>query len=181
MNNTDLQGRWRDMMDAKLRNIRTLKELEKGDPNIEVIMATLRELYSYKLDSVDENTLLRIGGDLLGSFASAGVTCSLKRAERDAAEQSYDELLASMITFNRGDDVGITEARSLAKEQMGEFGTEIIWREQVKNAYEAIVEATEKTISFIQSAIKIKNSDRVATARLGNEVGYDENKPKKQF
>ena len=170
MNETTLQIRWRELMEVKMKNIKTMNQLEKSDPNIENIMRNLRELYKHKLDTVDVDTLLRIGGELLGNYASVGVTSSIKRSERDASEQVYDEMLTGLTMINKNDEVGITEARTIAKDQLSEFTNDIIWRDQAKNAYEAITEATEKTLSFIQSAIKVKTNEKINNYKLANEV-----------
>jgi hypothetical protein len=158
---TTLQKRWRELMDAKMRNIKTIKQLEEGDENVKKIMEQLRVLYGHKIDSVPPDELANIGGKLLGHYASVGTTTSIKRAERDAAEQSYEELLSAMTIMHKDSETGITEARAIAKEEMSDFATEIVWRTQHKNAYEAITDSTEKTISFIQSLMKIKMAERM--------------------
>lgn len=163
--------RWNNLMKAKLANIKQVKDLEKSDQNIKIIMEVLRDLFQRKIDVVDETTLLNMGGQLLESYASAGVTTSIKRAERDAAEQSYDEMLAATTILNRASDVTVTEARAEAKEQLGEFSGEILVKEQEYNAYQAIIDAAAKTIVFLQSALKIKVEERRATARFGDQPG----------
>ncbi len=164
-----IQKRWREMMQAKLANVKNIKQLEGSDPNVKRIMETLRSFYQHKIDVVPVPELTNTGGHLLGHYVSVATTSSIKRAERDAAEQCYEEILSSLTLMNRNDEVGVTEARSMAKEQMGEFATEIVWREQHKNAYEAIVDSTEKTISFIQSIIKTKLNER-ASGKLADET-----------
>jgi DNA-binding ferritin-like protein len=161
-------------MEAKLKNIKQLEQLEQEDPNVKNVLVELRDLYAKKLDTMDEHELIRIGGRLLGLYASLGATSSRKRAERDATEQTYEEMLASQILHNKDGYANITEARAIAKQEMQEFTQEIIKTEQVKNAYEAITSAVEKSITFIQSAIKVKQSERISTNKFADQNGgYD--------
>lgn len=157
-------------MNAKLANIKTLKNIEMSDTNVATILKTLRELFKMNMDVVDENILLNTGGRLLGAYTSVGVTSSIKRAERDASEQAYEEMMSTMTIMNKEGDIGVTEARAMAKEQLGEFATEIIWREQIKNSYEAITDATEKTLSFLQSAIKVKCNERISNNKFADQT-----------
>lgn len=163
MTQNEIQDKWKALMTAKLANIKTLEEMQSVDENVKQIVLGLRELYKHKIDVVPPAVLMNIGGKLLGNYTSANTTMSIKRAERDAAEQSYEELLASLTVLNKNNEVGITEARSIAKEQLSECGSELIWREQHKNAYEAITDSAEKTISFIQSILRIRTSEQVKT------------------
>lgn len=169
MNKEQLQAKYQAIMQAKLANVKHLKEIEARDSNVKNIMDHARVFYRSNLDTMSEDELLRVGGLLLGSYASVGVMAGIKRAERDAAEQTYDELLSSMTIFNKDDATGITEARAKAKEQLTDIGSELVWREQHYRSYDAIVEATKATISFIQSAVKVKLGERMATARFGDE------------
>ena len=170
MDSKQLHAKWQELMNAKLKNIKTLKDIEASDPNVETILVALRGLHKSEIDVIGENILLNTGGRLLGAYTSVGVTSSIKRAERDAAEQSYEEMLSTMSIMNKGGEIGITEARALAKEQLSEFATEIVWREQIKNSYEAITDATEKTISFLQSVLKIKNNERMFTNKFSDQT-----------
>jgi len=164
-----LEEQWKRIIETKLKNIKNLDKLEADDPNVNSILTELRELYARKMDSIDEHELLNIGGKLLGLYTSIGVTSSIVRAKRDAAEQAYDELLAAMIIDNKKGDTNITEARAIAKGEMQQFTQEVIKAEQVKNAYESITNATDKSISFIQSAIKVKQSERIGINKLADQ------------
>ena len=158
-----MQQRWRTLMDAKLANIKTLKQLMAEDQNVDEIVQALRELYRHKIDTVPLLILSTLGAKIIGNKLSVATTTSIKRAERDASEQSYEELLSSVTLMNKIGEVGVTEARAIAKEQLGEFATEILWREQHKNSYEAVVNSADTIVSFIQSIIKIRLSERTGT------------------
>lgn len=170
MTATQIQKIYKELVDAKLKSIQTLEHLEKQDEVIAKIMGALRGLYRYNLDEIPDQMLLRIGGQLLGLYANLGVSASIKRAERDCHEEAYDELLNGLILEKVASGMGVTESRASAKNTLAEAKREIVMSEQQKNSYESIVQATSQTISFIQSAIKIKNTERVMTPRFGDET-----------
>lgn len=167
----DVKNKYKEILVAKLANIQSKDKLEANDRSVREVLETCRELYKQNLDTLDENDLLRYGGKLLGHYANIGVTTSLKRAERDAHEQTYEELLSSMMILNKTDEIGITEAKSMAREQLKDFSASLIEAEQVYKAYESIERATQCTISFIQSAIRVKSHERINSPRIeGQEV-----------
>lgn len=166
---TRIQEQYQTIMKAKLANIKGLKEIEQSDKTVKIVLDVMRGFYADSLDNKSEAELLEAGGKFLGCLANIGVTATIKKAENKASEQAYDELLSAMTIMNKTDDVGITEARSMAKDQLKELGTDIIAKEQERGVYEAILSATERTTSLIQSAIKVRLSER-SGGRFNNEV-----------
>lgn len=164
-----IKNRWNSLIESKMRNIKTLQQLEAEDENVKNILKELRTIYSKQMDAIHDHELLNIGGKLLGLYASIGVTTANKRAERDAIEQSYEELLAARTLENKVGETNITEARAMAKDEMSEITGDLITKEQAKNAYEAITDAAEKTITFIQSAMRVKQSERASVNKFGQE------------
>lgn len=151
------------ILKAKLASLKSKEQIEDVDQSVAEVMKVCREIYKQNMDTLGEHNLLRYGGQLLGHYANIGVTTSLKRAERDAHEQTYEEMLSSLTIMYKSSDTGITEARSMAKNGLGEFSAAVIEAEQVYKAYEAISEATKMTIMFLQSAIRVKSTERVNT------------------
>lgn len=159
---------FQEIVSSKLKNIKTLKSLEK-DECIKGVLDTLREIYKLDLDIIPDFMLLRYGGKLLGYLASLGNTASQIRARRDAVLQAYEELLNGLVLENMASGVGATEARARAKTGMAEAGGEIILSEQEHRAYETILTTTATTISFLQSALRQKTNERINTPKFGEE------------
>jgi len=170
MTTDQIQKLYKEIVDAKLKSIQTLNKLEASDETIKAVITELRELYKNNLDTIPEHELIRIGGKLLGLYANLGVSSSIKRAERDCYEEAYDELLNGLILEKTATGAGITEARIASKNQLAEAKMKVVMSDQQKNAYEALVHATSQSISFLQSAIKIKNSERSMTGKFGDEA-----------
>jgi hypothetical protein len=148
------QSEYNKILERKLSQIKTLKDLEVQDKSVESVMTLCRNLYKRGLDTYHGDELIRIGGELQGFYVSLGVTTAHKRAERDSHETSYDELLSLMTTFNKDTETGITEARNIAKTQCAESRDKAIIAEYEYRAYEAVLDSCRSTISFIQSALK---------------------------
>lgn len=148
------QSEYNKILERKLSQIKTLKDLEAEDVSVKSIMTICRDLYKRGLDTYHGDELIRIGGQLQGFYVSLGVTSAHKRAERDANQSSYDELVSVMTTFNKDNETGITEARNMAKNQCAESYDKYIVSEYEYRAYDAVLDACRSTISFIQSALK---------------------------
>ena len=166
---SSIQEQYQSIMKAKLANIKGLKEIEQADKTVKIVLEVMRGFYADSLDNKSEAELLEAGGKFLGCLANIGATATVKKAEHKASEQAYDELLSAMTVMNKSEDIGITEARSMAKDQLKEIGADIIVKEQLRGLYETILSATDRTTSLIQSAIKVRLSERAGN-RFSNEV-----------
>jgi len=111
--------------------------------------------------------LLRAGGRLSGIYTYLGNYASRARAERDVYEQQLEEELNKLTTELYGEaESKITLSRTRAKQMIAPLEKILIIKENEKNNYENLMSATQSMISFIQSAIKVKQGERFISGRL---------------
>jgi len=143
-----------------LAKIESLDEFRESDEMIDYVFKVGGWLFSEDLDALGEPLLVRTGGRLTGVYAYLGNKASRARGERDVFEQKREEVVSELMLEFLDSDYKVTEARARAKNQVAELDDLVAFKEVQKNNYENILNATDKMISFIQSAIRVKESER---------------------
>lgn len=143
--------------EASLSRIKNQQDFRQ-DKMVNAVFVSAHELFSTKLDQASTAWLLNRGGQLTGIYAYLGNLSADARAKRDIFEQKRDEVMSEFIVNSQ--DTKITRARSQAKLDVAELDDFVIEAEHDKNNLENLLNATERMIGFIQSAIKTKDGDR---------------------
>jgi len=143
--------------EASLTRIKKLEEFRQNKMINEVLVAA-NELFHNDLDKQSTPWLIKKGGQLTGIYAYLGNLSANARAKRDIFEQKRDEVINQFIVDSTSEK--ITFARSQAKVDVAELDDFVIEAEHDKNNFENLLNATDKMISFIQSAIKVKEGER---------------------
>ncbi|MDF1498543.1 MAG: hypothetical protein P1P85_04295 [Patescibacteria group bacterium] len=117
-------------------------------------------MFEHPLDQQGEQWLVKTGGKLTGVFAYLGQMSSRARAERDIYEQKRDEVSGELMLKYLDDKYKVTEARANVKSDMVEIEQLINQKEAEKNQWENIVLACDKMVTFIQSALRVKQGER---------------------
>lgn len=117
-------------------------------------------LFKNKLDITPEEQLVRVGGKLTGISAYLGNKSAMARAERDVYRQKKEEVINEISVKKYNISGKITLAKAEAKLEAAELDDVVIGKELEKNNYENILKACDKMVSFIQSAIKVKESEK---------------------
>ena len=165
MAKTNVQKEYEEKTKIALSKIKNLNEFREDDKMVDEVFKIGRFLYDEDLDRVAEQTLVRLGGRLTGIYAYLGNIASRARAERDIAENIKDEMLAQKAVDLYGDTEKITMAKAQAKVAVIDLENDVIAKEQAKNNYENLMNACDKMIGFIQSALKVKLGEKYKTSR----------------
>ena len=152
--------------ETAMAKIMSYKTFEESDPMVKLVMDTGRSLFAKNLDQMGVDLLLRLGGKLVGAYPYIGQQASYARAERDVYEQKATEFEKERMLYWLDESYKVTEARSRVSAEMSEIRDFVIQKDRVKNAWENILEACQTMSMFIQSAIKIKQSERFASKQL---------------
>lgn len=151
---------FRRKCDEAMTKITDYKEFENKEPMVKLILDTGRNLFDKDLDVMTTDMLLRIGGKLAGVFGYLGQRASYARAERDVYEQKASEVEKELLLTHLDEKYKVTQARAMISKEMAQLREFVVQKEAEKNQWENLVEATSTMISFVQSAIKIKDGER---------------------
>lgn len=155
---------FRAKCDTAMSRIKNLSQFRESDAMVDYVFKVGRNLFDTPLDQMPPDSLIRTGGKLTGAFGYLGQKSSYARAERDVFEQKASEVSKEIVLKNLSDGrYKVTEAKARAELEIAELTEFVIQKEAEKNQWENIVEATQAMVSFIQSAIKVKESERYHT------------------
>ena len=137
----------------------SLDQFRQKDPMIDFIFKVGKELFTTPLDQRSPDYLINVGGKLTGAYAYLSQKATEARATRDTIAQQRDEEMGKLMLDYVGEGQKITVARQNAKSETIKFDKLLIKLDEEKNRWEGVLGACEKMISFIQSAIKIKQTE----------------------
>lgn len=158
----DMKEEYKKEFEEKIKKIKSVDSFKENDVMIKFIFDLARTLFEKKIDEISGEFLMDYGARALGAYAYLGVKASEKRAVRDCAVQTVEELEKDLtLRFKNEKSCSITEARAMAKVALSEYVVDVIVKEQDKNNYEHITKATEKMVSFIQSVLKQKSTEKI--------------------
>lgn len=154
---------FKEKCEESMSQIKDLKQFRESDKMVDEVFKTGRWLFDTDLDVVGEATLVTLGGRLTGIYAYLGNMTARARAERDVWEQKKEEVIAEKSLAQYSKSGKITLAKQHAKLAAAELDIFVIQKEHEKNNFENILNATDRMLSFIQSALKIKGSEKYRT------------------
>lgn len=163
---TELKNKFNDEITKTLSAVEDLESFKNKDKLIKNVFEISDWIINKNLDELSESMLLRAGGRLSGIYTYLGNYASRARTERDVYEQQLEEELNKLTTELYGEAEKITLSRARAKQMIAPLEKILIIKENEKNNYENLMNATQSMISFIQSAIKVKQGERFISGRL---------------
>lgn len=147
-------------VEISFSEIKSLDDLRKEDEMVNQIFKISRQIFDQDLDRMNLNWLVSRGGRLASIYAYLGNKSARSRAERDIYEQQRDEILNRLtIEYYNEADSKITLARAKAKQEVFPIEKIITIKEYEYKSLENLLNATERLVGFIQSAIKVKQSE----------------------
>lgn len=165
--NDNLQARqYQKKCEEALEQVSNIQQFRDEDTMVDYVFKVGRDLFDKPLDQMDTGAMLRTGGRLAGVYVYLGQKSARARAERDVYAQKLTETEKSMLLDYMRDGYKVTEARSMVSEEVAMLQDFVVQKEIAKNQWENITEAVEKMISFIQSAIKVKEGERFQSNQL---------------
>lgn len=168
METTTLQ-QFQKSVKASMLNIKTLDEMRKEDKMVDEVYRVSREIFDKDLDTMALPFLISNGGRLASIRAYLGNKYARARAERDFLEQKKDEVLNRLTAEYYGESENkITLARSRAKQETADIEELIVISEFEKKSMEELLNSLDRLIGFIQSAIKVKQSDNFVGRTLSD-------------
>ena len=150
------------------QEINKLQQFRNSDPMVDFIFTTGKSLFTKPLDQWSPSELINVGGKLTGAYAYLAQKASESRAVHDAKVQQKEEEFNKILTQKITDGEKITQARQIAKIETTEFERLIVSLKEKKSQWESVVSACERMISFIQSAIKMKQSETFSAGKESN-------------
>jgi hypothetical protein len=148
-----------------LANIQDVDEFRESDKMIDFVFETGRKLFDTPLDQQDIPLMLRTGGKLTGVYVYFGQKSARARAERDVYSQKASEVEKERLLQLLHAGTKVTEARAAVAGEVQELTDLVLEKDVAKNQWENITDATEKMVSFIQSAIRVKENERYHSSR----------------
>lgn len=149
-----------DKAKSSMNKLEREEELRK-DKYVNLVFELSESVLRKDLDEASSSWLVAIGGRLTGVHAYLGNKASRARAERDIYEQKRDDVKDELMVehYNSDSDEKVTLARAKTNLELSQINDLVVQKNKEKNDYENLLDACDKMISFIQSAIKIKNSE----------------------
>lgn len=161
---------FRAKCETALAKINNYKQWEAEEEMVHEVMEAGRTLFGRPLDEMDPDTLLRLGGRLAGSYGYLGQRNAYARGERDVFAQKLDETEKELILNYLADGkYKVTEARARVSAEVAVLNEFVIQKETAKNQWENLLDACDRMIGFIQSAIKVKEAERFQAGRMSNQ------------
>lgn len=162
---------FRKRCETVLAKVNNIEQFRKSDVMVDFVFRIGRVLFDTPLDQQNTDQLIRDGGKLTGAFVYLGQQSSYARGKRDVYAQKASEMEKEKLLELLQDGVKVTEARSKVAAEYSELQEFVIQMDIAKNQWENITDATEKMVSFIQSAIKVKEGERYQSSQLQNNAG----------
>lgn len=151
---------FRDKTQEAMKKISDVDGFRASDTMVDYVFKIGRELFDTPLDQHSTAKLIRDGGRLTGVYAYLGQQSAYARAQRDVYQQKALEVEKERLIEHMRAGTKITEARAKVQLEVAELNEFVIEKEIGKNQWENITDAVEKMVSFIQSAIKVKEGER---------------------
>jgi hypothetical protein len=146
--------------DEILLSIKSIDQFRKEDTMVDMVFKIGKEIYKTPLDRASPTVLISHGSHLAGAYAYIGQKSARARAERDVFEQSIEEQEKALMLKFLDSQYKVTEARAEVAAELAEAKSQLIMYETVKNQWEAIEKGCSTMLSFVQSAIKMKENER---------------------
>lgn len=160
---------FREKCDAAMAKIKDLDAFRQSDEMVDYVFKVGRSLFDTPLDQLTPDHLIRTGGKLTGAYAYLGQKSARARAERDVYEQKCNEVEKELVLeFVKDKAYKVTEAKARASGEMVELYEEVLMKDASKNQYENMTDAVNTMIMFIQSAIRVKENERMSSTKLHN-------------
>ena len=143
-----------------------------GDKMVAYVLETGKWLFTEPIDKISEDELFRVGGHLTGACGYFGNLCANARADRDVYTEKRDILIKkkTLEYLSLDDKYKVTHATSKAKTEVAETGIndEVAEKELIKNNWENLMDATNKMISFIQTTLSYRKSEKFRSNQMQN-------------
>ena len=162
---------FRQRCEGALSKVQNVEQFRNSDTMVDFVFKIGRELFDTPLDQQNTDRLIRDGGRLTGAYVYLGQQSSYARGQRDVYAQKASEMEKERLLELIHDGVKVTEARSKVAAEMADLQEFVIQNDISKNQWENITDAVEKMVSFIQSAIKVKEGERYQSSRLQDNAG----------
>lgn len=146
-------------VEASLDRVEDLEDL-KADEHIQYIFDISEWLFDNHLDNIPEDKLVRVGGKLAGIIAFLGDRQIDARAEREAWKSNKEDVYSRVLTEQHEKVNKTTIAREKAKQAVSDAQDVVNAKDAYYRKIKNVVNAAERMLVFIQSAIKVKNSER---------------------
>jgi len=170
-NDSDIVRIYRAKCEAALAQIKDIAQFRAEDKMVDYVFLVGRKLFDVPLDKQNLDEMIRTGGKLTGAYVYLGQKSARARAERDVYTQKLDEVEKERLLALMHSGVKVTEARAAVAGEVVQLADFVLEKDVVKNQWENITDANEKMVSFIQSAIRVKEGERYQSARLQNNQG----------
>lgn len=163
---------FKQSVEASMMNIQSLDDFKNDDKMVMMVYDISRDIFEHDLDTMSMSWLISNGGRLSSVRAYFGNRYAESRAKADMLEQKRDEEVNKRSTLYYGEENKITLARARAKEETSEIGELIVVAEFEKKRMEELLNSLDRLIGFIQSAIKVKQSERFTSGNAWDGAGY---------
>ena len=145
--------------EVAMAKISSVEKFRKTDTMVDLVLTIGKYLLDKPLDIQSPDVLLKNGGRLTGAYAYLGQKASFARAERDVYEQKLSEVEKELTLNYLDGDYKVTEVRARVSGDVEELKELVLQKEAEKNQWESITESCSTMIMFIQSALKMKQSE----------------------
>jgi len=162
---------FRAKCETALANISNVEKFRADDTMVDYVFKIGRELFDKPLDLMNVGNMLRTGGRLTGVYVYLGQKSARARAERDVYAQKASEMEKERMLELLHSEIKVTEARSIVAAELSELQEFVVQKDIAKNQWENITTASEKMVSFIQSAIKVKEGERFHSKQMMENAG----------
>ena len=167
---TTIREEFEQAVKPSLEKLSTANASFVGEKTVAYVLETGRWLFKEPIDKVSEDELFRVGGHLTGAYGYFGNLCANARADRDVYVEKRDTLIKKKTLEYLDSKYKVTEAGNRAKTEVAETGIndEVARKELIKNNWENLMTATDKMISFIQTTLSYRKSERFRSNQMEN-------------
>ncbi len=163
---------YKDRVSASMEKVKSLQQFREEDTMVDEVFMISRSIFDKDLDQMNLNELVSKGGTLASIYGYLGNKYARIRAERDVAEQKRDQMFGDLtISLYDKAEGKITLARELARKEMSGVEEDLVIKEYEKKNFEQLLLSVDRLIGFIQSAIKVKQSERFTSRDMHDNIG----------
>jgi hypothetical protein len=155
---SNLTKLYREKCESAMEKISGIQQFRDADEMVDLVFKVGRSLFDTPLDQQTTDFLLRTGGKLTGAYTYLTQKSTYARAVEK-------ELMLKQLADGK---YKVTEARARVSADIEELKEFVIQKDVVKNQWENIAEACQMMVSFMQSAIKVKESEKFNSSRMQN-------------
>jgi len=161
-----MSQKYKEKLEKNLAQLETFDKFLERDKTADLVINIARHILKNPGDFQSTGWLLKNGAKLASYYAYLEGKSNQTRQEAEVAELTLNSVQDGLLIAYRQDGANTTEARSQAKIDTEDSAIDVVKKKQQAGYYNTAARAAEKVVSFIQSTLRNKESERTSSPSI---------------